>query len=52
MIAIPADTPGLSFGPLYDTPSYNFLPLAEMYMDKVVVSEDNIILPIGHPKAL
>ena len=47
MIAIPADTPGLSFGPLYDTPSYTFLPLAEMYMDKVVVSEDNIILPIG-----
>jgi alkylation response protein AidB-like acyl-CoA dehydrogenase len=47
MIAIPADAPGLSFGPLYDTPSYNFLPLAEMYMDKVVVSEDNIILPIG-----
>ncbi|WP_282170684.1 acyl-CoA dehydrogenase family protein [Ruegeria atlantica] len=47
MIAIPADAPGLSFGPLYDTPSYNFLPLAEMYMDKVVVSDDNIILPIG-----
>ncbi|WP_435141825.1 acyl-CoA dehydrogenase family protein [Pseudopelagicola sp. nBUS_19] len=47
MIAIPADAQGLSFGPLYDTPSYNFLPLAEMYMDKVVVSEDNVILPVG-----
>ncbi|NOC83446.1 acyl-CoA dehydrogenase family protein [Ruegeria sp. HKCCD6428] len=47
MIAIPADAPGLSFGPLYDTPSYNFLPLAEMYMDKVVVDETNIILRIG-----
>jgi len=47
MIAIPKDTPGLSFGPLYDTPSYNFLPLAEMYMDNVVVPEENIILPIG-----
>ena len=47
MIAIPADTPGLSFGEKYDTPSYNFLPLAEMYFDDVVVSEDNIILPIG-----
>ncbi len=47
MIAIPKDTPGLSFGPLYDTPSYNFLPLAEMFMDNVVVPEENIILPIG-----
>ncbi len=47
MIAIPADTPGLGFGPMYDTPSYNFLPISEMYLDKVVVSEDNIILPVG-----
>lgn len=47
MIAIPADAAGISFGPMYDTPSYNFLPLSEMYFDKVVVSEDNIILPIG-----
>ena len=47
MIAIPADAPGISFGPMYDTPSYNFLPMSEMYLDKVVVSEDNIILPIG-----
>ena len=47
MIAIPADAPGLSFGPLYDTPSYKFLPMSEMYLNNVVVSEDNIILPIG-----
>jgi alkylation response protein AidB-like acyl-CoA dehydrogenase len=47
MIAIPRDTPGLTFGPLYDTPSYRFLPLSEMYMDNVVVSADNIILPVG-----
>lgn len=47
MIAIPADAEGLSFGPRYDTPSYEFLPLSEMYMNGVVVSEDNIILPIG-----
>ena len=47
MIAIPADAPGISFGPLYDTPSYNFLPMSEMYLDEVVVSEDNSILPIG-----
>ncbi|MEO1364223.1 MAG: acyl-CoA dehydrogenase family protein [Pseudomonadota bacterium] len=47
MIAIPADAPGISFGPLYETPSYNFLPISEMYLDNVVVSEENIILPIG-----
>ena len=48
MIAIPADAKGVSFGPRYDTPSYEFLPLSEMYLDNVVVSENNIILPIGH----
>jgi alkylation response protein AidB-like acyl-CoA dehydrogenase len=47
MIAIPKDAAGLSFGPMYDTPSYEFLPMSEMYMDNVVVSEENIILPIG-----
>ncbi|MCK0150090.1 acyl-CoA dehydrogenase family protein [Marivita sp. S6314] len=47
MIAIPADAPGVSFGPRYDTPSYSFLPMSEMYLNNVVVSEDNIILPIG-----
>ncbi len=47
MIAIPKDAAGVSFGPRYDTPSYNFLPLSEMYFDNVVVSEDNIILPVG-----
>lgn len=47
MIAIPKDTPGLSFGPRYETPSYNFLPLAEMFLDNVTVPEENIILPVG-----
>ena len=47
MIAIPKGAAGLSFGPMYDTPSYEFLPMSEMYMDNVVVSEENIILPIG-----
>lgn len=47
MIAIPADAKGVSFGPKYETPSYNFLPMSEMYLDEVVVSEDNIILPVG-----
>ena len=35
MIAIPADAPGLSFGPKYETPSYNFLPMSEMYLDGI-----------------
>jgi alkylation response protein AidB-like acyl-CoA dehydrogenase len=47
MFAIPADAKGISFGPRYDTPSYSFLPMSEMYMDEVRVSEDNIILPVG-----
>jgi hypothetical protein len=47
MIAIPKGTPGLSFGPLYDTASYNFLPVGEMYLDGVKVPEANIILPPG-----
>jgi alkylation response protein AidB-like acyl-CoA dehydrogenase len=47
MIAIPKGTKGLSFGPLYDTPSYNFLSMGEMYLDNVVVPEANIILPVG-----
>lgn len=47
MIAIPKGTPGLSFGPLYDTPSYNFLPMGEMHLKDVKVHEDNIILPVG-----
>ena len=47
MIAIPKGTKGLSFGPLYDTPSYSFLPMGEMFLDNVVVPEANIILPVG-----
>lgn len=47
MIAIPKDAAGLSFGPRYQTPSYAFLPMSEMHMDQVTVSQDNIILPPG-----
>lgn len=47
MVAIPADMPGISFGPLYDTPSYKFLPLAEMYLREVTVPADHVILPPG-----
>ncbi len=47
MVAIPKGAKGLSFGPLYDTASYNFLPMGEMYMENVQVPEENIILPPG-----
>lgn len=47
MVAIPADAPGISFGPLYDTPSYRFLPLAEMYLRNVTVPADHVILQPG-----
>lgn len=47
MIAIPRTAKGLSFGPRYDTASFNFLPLSEMYFDNVSVPEENIILPVG-----
>jgi hypothetical protein len=47
MIAIPKGTPGLNFGPLYDTGSWNFLPVGEMYLDNVTVPDSNIILPVG-----
>jgi alkylation response protein AidB-like acyl-CoA dehydrogenase len=47
MVAIPKGTPGLTFGPRYDTPSYRFLPLSEMYLDGVSVPAENVVLPIG-----
>ncbi len=47
MIAVPKGTTGLSFGPLYDTPSYRFLPIAEMYLKDAVVPQENIIFPAG-----
>ena len=47
MVAVPADTPGLTFGVRYETPSYRFLPLADMHLDGVTVTAGNIILPPG-----
>ncbi|MCV6575985.1 MAG: acyl-CoA dehydrogenase family protein [Cohaesibacter sp.] len=47
MIAVPADAPGVRFGPRYETASFNFLPLADMYLDDVHVPAENIILPPG-----
>jgi alkylation response protein AidB-like acyl-CoA dehydrogenase len=47
MIAIPRDTPGLTFGPPYATAAYRFLPIADMHLSEVTVPEENVILPVG-----
>lgn len=47
MAAVPAGAEGLSFGPPYDTPSYRFLPIGEMYLREVTVPAENVILPAG-----
>ena len=47
MLAVPKEAKGLSFGTLYNTPSYRFLPMSEMYLDKVEVPAENLILPVG-----
>jgi alkylation response protein AidB-like acyl-CoA dehydrogenase len=47
MIAVPAGTAGLRLGPVYETPSYRFLPHTDLYLDGVVVPRDNVILPPG-----
>ncbi|WP_299739959.1 acyl-CoA dehydrogenase [uncultured Roseobacter sp.] len=31
MIAVPDDAPGISFGPMYETPSYNFPPIGQCF---------------------
>jgi alkylation response protein AidB-like acyl-CoA dehydrogenase len=47
MVAVPRETPGLSFGPRYQTASFRFLPLSEMYLDDVTVPGENVVLPVG-----
>ena len=47
MVAIPRDAAGLRFGPRYQTPSYRFLPLSEMYLDDVTVPDENVVLSVG-----
>ncbi|MGB1252413.1 MAG: crotonyl-CoA carboxylase/reductase [Candidatus Promineifilaceae bacterium] len=47
MIAIPADTPGISFGPEYNKIASPFMPNADMYLDNVTVPAENVILPPG-----
>jgi len=47
MFAVAAGAEGLSFGPLYDTSSYRFLPMGEMYLEGVRVPARDVILPPG-----
>ncbi len=47
MVAVPVTAEGLSFGPRYDTPSYRFLPMSEMYFENVKVPAENVIAPAG-----
>jgi alkylation response protein AidB-like acyl-CoA dehydrogenase len=47
MVAVPRGATGLSFGPRYETPSYRFLPIGEMYLNGVSVPESHVILPPG-----
>lgn len=47
MVAIPKSAGGLSFGAPYDTGSWNFLPVGEMYLENVIVPADHVILPPG-----
>ena len=47
MVVVEKNAEGLTFGKQYDTPSYNFLPMAEMYLKNVKVPKENILLPPG-----
>ncbi len=47
MVAIPAGTPGLSFGEPYQKIAGSFLPIADMHLDEVTVPAENVILPPG-----
>ncbi len=47
MVAIPADTPGVRFGPAYDMLVSPFMPVADMFLEDVTVPAENVILPPG-----
>ncbi|NQU29345.1 MAG: acyl-CoA dehydrogenase family protein [Anaerolineae bacterium] len=47
MVAVPKDTPGLSFGKPYDKLVSSFLPIADMFLENVTVSAENVIFPPG-----
>jgi hypothetical protein len=47
MVGIPADSPGLSFGPAYEKLVSPFMPVADMHLNNVRVPAENVILPPG-----
>ena len=47
MLAIPADLPGVSFGPAYEKLVSPFMPVADMFLKNVRVPAENVILPHG-----
>ncbi|MBC8335686.1 MAG: acyl-CoA dehydrogenase family protein [Anaerolineales bacterium] len=47
MVAVPKDTPGLSFGKPYDKLVSSFLPIADMFLENVTVPAENVIFPPG-----
>lgn len=47
MIAVPKNTPGISFGKPYEKLVSPFLPIADMYFDSVTVPGANVIFPPG-----
>jgi len=47
MVAVPKDTPGISFGKPYDKLVSPFLPIADMFLENVTVPAENVIFPPG-----
>lgn len=47
MVAIPADAPGVSFGPAYKIAGMHHMPVADMLLDNVTIPADHILLEEG-----
>lgn len=47
MLAVPADSAGLTFGTPYDKLVSPFMPIADMHLERVAVPAENVIFPPG-----
>jgi alkylation response protein AidB-like acyl-CoA dehydrogenase len=47
MVAVPANSEGLSFGEPYDKLVSPFMPIADMVLEQVAIPADNVIFPPG-----
>lgn len=47
MLAVPADSEGLTFGAPYEKLVSPFMPIADMHLDEVIVPAENVIFPPG-----